>query len=175
MTTEVIAPPVADRPRAGNDPRMRRRLAAEAAARAAAGLPPLEEVAESSEAAVVETAAEVVAETTPEVAVDASTAEVAEVAVEAVQPQLTSGLQAALIFPEAAVAATPDSSFDSAEPAAAATDSDAVDVDEGSSEDDAEHSDETLEPESASADGRGRPRRPRTGGRPPKKRTPAVE
>ncbi len=173
MTTEVIAPPVADRPRAANDPRMRRRLAAEAAARAAAGLPPLEEVAIEAEASVVETTA--AASTETEVQLEAADVAAGEASVDAATAPVADGLQAALIFPadEQPVA-----------DAAVVTDDSAADVeavdsehdDEGDDiEDEAEQTDDALEPESANADGRPRPRRTRTGGRPPKKRAPVVE
>jgi ribonuclease E len=173
MTTEVIAPPVADRPRAANDPRMRRRLAAAAAERAAQGLPPLEEVAIEAEAPVVETSA---AES--EAPVEAADVIATETTAEAPAAP-ADGLQAALIFPTDDATSEP-----AAVETAAPTDDTAVDVEgvdsehedeSDDSEDDAEHSDETLEPESGSADGRPRPRRPRTGGRPPKKRAPVVE
>ncbi|AXI03626.1 Rne/Rng family ribonuclease [Aquirhabdus parva] len=204
MTTEVIAPPVADRPRAANDPRMRRRLAAEAAARAAAGIPEPAEavevvvVAETTEVAAAEAPVEVVAETT-ETTADVVTAPVAvvEEAPVAEAPVASSGLQANLIFPaaeetiavstetvavESAVSesvAAPTEVVAEAESAPVAVEVDAEHDDEDGDDfvESAEGSDEdhSHEPENSNLDSRGRPRRPRTGGRPPKKRAPAVE
>ncbi len=205
MTTEVIAPPVADRPRAANDPRMRRRLAAEAAARAAAGIPePAEEVAEvtavaeTSEAAPVEIVApETVADAAVEAAPDVAEAPAADV------PVASSGLQANLIFPSAeetpvvsSETVTEAASVEAApvevsESVAAPIEAEAPQSTAVTAESDVEHDedagdefidsaegsddDHSHEPENSNLDSRGRPRRPRTGGRPPKKRTPAVE
>lgn len=150
MTTEVIAPPVADRPRAANDPRMRRRLAAEAAA-AGTAIPVLSEIP-LDDLMPPEGVAETVSSSEPtsglEVNLEAQPAEVVSEEVDAVS-----------VSTESAV-----------EPSAAAED-------EGAAEDDAVEDDsvESLEPESANLDSRGRPRRPRVGGRPPKKRAPVIE
>lgn len=172
MTTEVIAPPVADRPRAANDPRMRRRLAA-AAAQAALDAPVESTLSEIplGDLMPVEEIAETVASET----------------ISSVVP--TSGLEVSLIAPEVQSAETvSDETVASVEP----TDSAVANVDEASTEttvsteafeeegaagDDGaeEESDDSLEPESANLDSRGRPRRPRVGGRPPKKRAPVIE
>lgn len=165
MTTEVIAPPVADRPRAANDPRMRRRLAAEAAA-AGSAVPvlseiPLDDLMPSEE----------VSET---------------VAAETINPtEPTSGLEVSLIVPEVqSVQVKQDETVVAVEPAVSSvevpTETFALTEtfeEEGASDDDGseEETDDSLEPESANLDSRGRPRRPRVGGRPPKKRAPVIE
>ncbi len=174
MTTEVIAPPVADRPRAANDPRMRRRLAA-AAAQAALDAPaesalseiPLDDLMPSEEISEPVTAA---SETVSSV-------------------EHTSGLEVSLIAPEVqpvetvseeapTSAESSESTVVHADEASTATfASPEAFEEEGAADDDGaeEESDDSLEPESANLDSRGRPRRPRVGGRPPKKRAPVIE
>ena len=167
MTTEVIAPPVADRPRAANDPRMRRRLAAEAAA-AASTIPVLSE--------------SVLSEIPLDDLMPDAFAEVVET-VRSVEP--TSGLEVSLIAPEVqSTESAPEETVSSNEATQSAI---ALPVEEfasnepfeeeGATDDDGaeEETDDSLEPESANLDSRGRPRRPRVGGRPPKKRTPVIE
>lgn len=161
MTTDVIAPPVADRPRAASDPRMRRRLAAEAAA-AASAIPVLSEIP--------------LDDLMP---VDA-TEEVAAI-VRSDEP--TSGLEVSLIAPQLQpIETVPEQAqFElTASPVDVSPEIDAssdVFEEEGASDDDGaeEESEDSLEPESANLDSRGRPRRPRVGGRPPKKRAPVIE
>lgn len=170
MTTEVIAPPVADRPRAANDPRMRRRLAA-AAAQAALDAP-------------IETVLS-------EIPLDDLMP--VEAAVEVSEPvssvEHTSGLEVSLIAPEVQSAETvseeAQASSEPTENPVAHVDEASTETlatteafeDEGAAEDDGaeEETDDSLEPESANLDSRGRPRRPRVGGRPPKKRAPVIE
>lgn len=170
MTTEVIAPPVADRPRAANDPRMRRRLAA------AAALAALDAPVES-----------VLSEIPLDDLMPIEAADVVSEPVSSVQH--TSGLEVSLIAPEVRSAETVS---EEAQASAESTESPVTHVDEASTEtlatteafeaegaadDDGaeEETDDSLEPESANLDSRGRPRRPRVGGRPPKKRAPVIE
>jgi ribonuclease E len=168
MTTEVIAPPVADRPRAANDPRMRRRLAAEAAL-AASAIPVLTESVLSE----IPLDDLMPPDATEEVAATFRSAEP------------TSGLEVSLIAPEVQSAeSVTEEMVPSVEPTQNETSS-SVEAfastealeDDGATDDDGteEETDESLEPESANLDSRGRPRRPRVGGRPPKKRTPVIE
>jgi len=171
MTTEVIAPPVADRPRAANDPRMRRRLAA-AAAQAALDAP--------AQSALSEIPLDDL------MPVEQATDEVSEM-VSSVEH--TSGLEVSLIAPEVQSTETvSEETLASAEPTTslvghadeASTEEFASTEsfeEEGAVDDDGaeEETDDSLEPESANLDSRGRPRRPRVGGRPPKKRAPVIE
>lgn len=169
MTTEVIAPPVADRPRAANDPRMRRRLAA-AAAQAALDAP--------VESALSEIPLD-----------DLMPPETAEVAVEEARSSgNTSGLEVSLVSPDvqSTIAVENDavedvSSIVAHEETTSEVSTEELPTDEDGAEDDEhegvdEHSNtDDHEPESANLDSRGRPRRPRVGGRPPKKRAPVIE
>jgi ribonuclease E len=167
MTTEVIAPPVADRPRAANDPRMRRRLAAEAKLAASTEPVVLSEIPldDLMPPEIVEVAAE-------------------EVVFEEIRPTgNTSGLEVSLIAPEvpstmAAEVIEVDPVVSQEELTAevqASTEQEGVEDDEHLEGADEEVHADDHEPESANLDSRGRPRRPRVGGRPPKKRTPVIE
>ncbi|MDE2421038.1 MAG: Rne/Rng family ribonuclease [Gammaproteobacteria bacterium] len=163
MTTDVIAPPVADRPRAANDPRMRRRLAAEA------------KLAESTEPV---TLSEIPLDDL--MPVDAETTEVA--VEEVITTGQTSGLEVSLIAPEAQPTTETEvveveSIVSHEEPTSEVQ---AFTEDEGAEEELVEGVDDDQavddhEPESANPENRGRPRRPRVGGRPPKKRAPVIE
>jgi len=157
MTTDVIAPPVADRPRAANDPRMRRRLAAEAQLAALAEPVTLSEIPLDDLMPVEEAV---------------------EVAVEAVTTtDQTSGLEVSLIAPE--IQSTTEVEVVETVPVVsheATPEVQTLTEDEGAEEEEhAEGVDDDHEPESANPDNRGRPRRPRVGGRPPKKRAPVIE
>lgn len=163
MTTDVIAPPVADRPRAANDPRMRRRMAAEAKLAAEA-----EPVATLSEIPLDDL---MPAETIDVVAADVDAAD------------HISGLEVSLVTPESQSA----TEVDVVETVTVVLDEEPTSEVLVSAEDDGEEDDEHAdsidddqavddhEPESANPDNRGRPRRPRVGGRPPKKRAPVIE
>jgi len=154
-------------------------------------------IAETTEVAATEAPVEVVAETIETIA-DVVTAPVTVVdeAPVAEAPVGSSGLQANLIFPaaeetiavstetvavESAVSesvAAPTEIVAEAESAPVAVEVDAEHDEDGDDfVESAEGSDEdhSHEPENSNLDSRGRPRRPRTGGRPPKKRAPAVE
>jgi len=157
MTTEVIAPPVADRPRAANDPRMRRRLAAEAAA-AASAPQVLSEIPSDDQMPVEEAVESAPSEAASELEVDVS----AVPAVEAVSEDtvVSSDDSTNLMEPLTEILVSADASEDDG-----ASDDDGVD----------DESEESLEPEGAETGSRGRPRRPRIGGRPPKKRAPVIE
>jgi ribonuclease E len=169
MTTDVIAPPVADRPRAASDPRIRRRLAAEAKLAALAEPVTLSEIPLD----------DLMPPETLEV-------ESVELILQEVRPTgNTSGLEVSLIAPEtqSTLAADTDVAGEVANDVSGeltsevpvSTEDDGLEAGEhveGSDED--QHPDD-HEPESANLDSRGRPRRPRVGGRPPKKRTPVIE
>jgi ribonuclease E len=167
MTTDVIAPPVADRPRAANDPRMRRRLAAEA------------KLAASAEPVVL---SEIPLDDLMPPETVKVTAE--QVVSEEVRPSgNTSGLEVSLIAPEvqsttAAEVIDVASVVSHEEPTPevqALTEQEGVEDDEHLEGADEEPHADDHEPESANLDSRGRPRRPRVGGRPPKKRAPVIE
>ena len=146
MTTEVIDLPVAERPRAANDPRMRRRLAAEA--QQAALFEPITLSAKPSD--------------------DLMSTEAVELATAKIDPRgNTSGLEVSLVPADFLPTMT----------AEADTVGEVLSTEVESAE-----RGETLfagvddhEPETANLDSRGRPRRPRVGGRPPKKRAPVTE
>ncbi len=172
MTTEVIAPPVSDRPRAANDPRQRRR---QAAAQAALALDTSNDVPPTDTPAVNDTVADVVAEPAVIVAAEASTEAVAEntAAVEATPVEAVSveanaedapaqhdGLNASLVFIDAEVASDLDE-----------TDSEEDDLDDDSDLDEDGDDASSLEPEAAG--GERRPRRRTRSSRPPKKRNAA--
>jgi ribonuclease E len=156
MTTEIIDLPVAERPRAANDPRMRRRLAAE------------------ERAALAEPV------TLAQISLEGLSAETAEVAIMEMHPRgNTSGLEVSLVpadfmstmAADAEVdgdAATSD--FHLAPTSNLSTEVESAELDEATLAAAEDH-----EPEIANLDSRGRPRRPRVGGRPPKKRAPVTE
>ncbi len=173
MTTAVIDLPVADRPRAANDPRMRRRLAAEA-----------------QQAALAEPV--VLSQIALEGLMTTETVEVAfvDVAVEHVQPGgNTSGLEVSLVPADFLPTLTADADLvavnvpsdfhneSASEPStsAASVSEATVEVESAELGDGLFAAADDLEPETPNLDSRGRPRRPRVGGRPPKKRAPVSE
>jgi ribonuclease E len=168
MTTEVIAPPVVDRPRAANDPRMRRRLAAEAKL-----------------AALAESEPVVLSEIPLDDLMPPETAEVIteKVTADEVRPSgNTSGLEVSLIAPSVQSTLVTEVDVDSVvshdeaiTEVQALIEHDGIEDHEPVEGVDEEQQSDDHEPENANLDSRGRPRRPRVGGRPTKKRAPLTE
>jgi len=168
MTTEIIAPPVSDRPRAANDPRQRRRQAAAQAALAA-----------ETPSDVTPTDAHVDAIVSTDAAVDVSvvTEETASVEVPAVETVVVEAVTVETVLAEVSESAPVqhdglNASLDFGD-AAPVADSDEIDSDEDDLDDEGDlDEDASLEPEAAGDDRR--PRRRTRSSRPPKKR-PAAE